>query len=90
MSRSLLYVTDVLSSLGLSRFETSRLWMFSAPSSTRGLLAMGSPIQFYRITDPNLLLYSGKGCSRPWVLTLTMPPLTSPKLMGRSNDLIRP
>jgi len=44
--------------------ETSRLWMFSARSSTRELLAMGSPIQFYRKTDPDSRPYSGKECSR--------------------------
>jgi len=90
MNISSLFVTDLLRSLWRSRFETYRLWMFSAHFSTRGLLAMGSPIQFYRITDPKSLPYSGMGCSRFWVLTLTMPPLTTAHLKGRSHELIRP
>jgi len=63
--------------------------MSSVPSWTFGLQVMGCPIKFYRTTDPNSPPYSGKGCSRRWVLTPNMPRLTTPKLMGKSNGLAR-
>jgi len=61
--------------------------MSSVPSWTRELLAMGSPIIFYRKTDPNLLTYSGKGCWRHWVLTPIMPGLTTAKTNGQVEPL---
>jgi len=65
------------------------LWMSSAPSWTLGLQVTGSPSQFYRTTDPNSPPYSGRGCSKRWVLTPITPRLTTPKRAGKSNCLIR-
>jgi len=45
-----------------SRFETSRLWMFSARSSTRGSPVMGYPTQCCRITDRSSPPRYGKAC----------------------------
>jgi len=74
---------------GSQQLLIPRSGMSSVPSWTLGSLVMGSPTQFYRTTDPNSPPYSGKGCSRRWVLTPIMPRRTTPKLMGKSNGLIR-